>query len=86
MKAQLKVSHDVRHKVFLEIIGMLWGHNDAGLKDLADAAGCHWVTLYAWRSGRTTAPRLDKIAGVALALGYEITLLRRKRPTLRAVK
>jgi len=31
-------------------------------------------------------PRLDKIAAVALAMGYDIVLKKRGKPTLRMVK
>ena len=87
MKAQkLKLNLDTRHAIFLQIIGLLWEYGDAGLRELADEAGCHWVTLYAWRSGRTTSPRLDKIVAVAVALGWEITIVKQKATKLRAVK
>ena len=87
-KTELKVSEDARHTLFLEIIGMLWRYNDAGLQHIAAQAGCHWVTLYSWKSGRTTAPRLDKIAAVALALGYELKLVRKgaQRVRMQVVK
>lgn len=60
---------------------------DSQLKDLADTAGCHWVTLYKWRGGTTYFPQLHKIVDVAAALGYRLTLeSTRRRPSIRRVK
>lgn len=85
LKQASLASHDNRHKLFLQIIDLLWNYDDQGLRDLADEAGCHWVTLYSWKSGRVTSPQLNKIAGVAGAMGYELTLVKR-RAALRRVK
>jgi hypothetical protein len=88
MKA-LKLSEDTREAIFVDLIHELWKYNDDGLKAIAEAAGCHWVTLYAWKSGRTNAPRLDKLAPVARVLGYDIILQKRKGPVpkhLRSVR
>lgn len=82
---KLKVSQDTRHQIFLQIIAILWEHDGASMLDLADRAGCHWTTLYNWRTGVVGAPRLDKIADVAQELGYELTLVKR-RAALRRVK
>ena len=89
MKTQtvvIEIPSDSRHELFMQIIGMLWGYNDAGLCELAEAANCHWTTLYKWKSGGTMTPRLDKIAAVALAMGYDIVLKKRGKPTLRMIK
>jgi len=88
MKPQV-LNADTREAIFIDIIHELWKYSDAGMKDIAEQAGCHWVTLYAWKSGRTNTPRLDKIASVARVLGYDIILQKRKGPVpthLRSVK
>ena len=82
----IDIPDDSRHELFLQIITLLWDYNDAGLCELAQTANCHWTTLYKWKSGGTTAPRLDKIAAVALAMGYDIVLTKRSKPALRRVK
>lgn len=76
-----------REKVFLQIIDELNQLGDHEMRALADAAGCHWGTLYSWRGGHTMAPRIDKIFPVARELGYEIKLFGtgRRRPALRVV-
>ncbi len=86
---KIKLRADSREAVFVDIIHELWKYNDDGLKAIAEAAGCHWVTLYAWKAGRTNAPRLDKLAPVARVLGYDVVLQKIKAPVpkhLRAVR
>jgi hypothetical protein len=88
MKA-LKLNEDTREEIFVDLIHELWKYNTDGIKDIAQQAGCHWVTLYAWKSGRTNAPRLDKLAPVARVLGYNLVLSKTKKPVprhLRSVK
>ena len=85
MKA-LKLSEETREAIFIDIIHELWKYSDEGLKDIAEQAGCHWVTLYAWKSGRTNAPRLDKLAPVARVLGYDIILQKRKGPVIKHLR
>lgn len=74
MKPQPQVPQEVREAIFIEIIHELWKYDTEGAKDIAERAGCHWVTLFAWKSGRTNSPRIDKLAPVARVLGYEIVL------------
>jgi hypothetical protein len=88
MKA-LKLNKETREAIFIDIIHELWKYGDEGIKDIAEQAGCHWTTLYAWKSGATNAPRLDKLAPVARVLGYDIILRKTKAPVpkhLRSVK
>lgn len=80
MRSALKLNEDTREEVFLDILQELWKFNDEGIKTIAEEAGCHWVTLYTWKSGRTTAPRIDKLAAVARVLGYNIILQKTKAP------
>lgn len=76
MSAQPRPSHDPREDIFIEIIRELWGYDTEGIKSIAARAGCHWVTLFAWKSGRTNYPQLNKIAAVARALGFNLVLQR----------
>ncbi len=88
MKA-LKLNEETREAIFIDIIHELWKYSTEGIKDIAEQAGVHWTTLYAWKSGATNAPRLDKIAPVARVLGYDIILRKTKAPVpkhLRSVK
>ena len=85
MKA-LKLSEDTREEIFVDLIHELWKYNTDGIKAIAESAGVHWVTLYAWKSGRTNAPRLDKIAPVARVLGYNIVLSKIKAPVPRHLR
>lgn len=80
MRNALKLSEDNREAVFLDVLHELWKFNDEAIKSIAEEAGCHWVTLYAWKSGRTMAPRIDKLAAVARVLGYDIILQKTKAP------
>ena len=89
MKTKLVLNADSREEIFIDLIHELWKYNDEGLRDIAEQAGCHWVTLYAWKSGKTMAPRIDKLAPVARVLGYNIVLQKTKSPVpkhLRSVK
>lgn len=87
--SNLVLNEDTREEIFIDLIHELWKYDDAGLRTLAEQAGCHWVTLYNWKSGRTNTPRIDKLAPVARVLGYAIVMLKEKLPVpkhLRAVK
>ena len=89
MKAKLILNADNREEIFIDVIHELWKYSDEGLRGIAAQAGCHWVTLYAWKSGKTMAPRIDKLAPVARVLGYNIVLEKTKQPVpkhLRSVK
>jgi hypothetical protein len=87
MKTNPVHKQDARHAIFLQIIDLLWGYQGEALKDLAEAAGVHWTTLYKWQRGGTYAPRLDKIAAVAAVMGYTVVLKRTAGvPALRRVK
>jgi DNA-binding phage protein len=79
---------DEREIVFVEVIYDLLMLSDHERKEIADSAGVHWTTLYAWMSVKTRKPRLDTVCRVARALGYEVILKRtsRNRPKLRVVK
>lgn len=86
---KLKLNEETREAIFLDIIHELWKYSDEGLRTIAAQAGCHWTTLYAWKSGTTIAPRIDKLAPVARVLGYNIVLEKTKQPVpkhLRSVK
>ena len=65
--------------VFLDIIDELRYKTDEELRQVAEDAGCHWVTLYSWMAGNVTAPQVRTLFPVARALGYEITLVARKK-------
>ena len=87
MKAQKLEAEDRRHAVFRQLLDLLWGYNGEALKELADEAGIHWTTIYAWQRGTTYAPRIDKIAAVAKVLGYTLTLTKSSStPALRRIK
>lgn len=88
MKAAKKNNLDRRTTIFLEIIGELFKYDNAGLEQLAESASIHWVTLYNWKSGKTSLPRLDTITRVAVAMGYELRLVRvrKQRAQLTVVK
>ena len=88
MKAQKRLkAEDVRHEVFRQLLDLLWGYHGEALKDLADEAGMHWTTIYAWQRGLTYAPRIDKIAAVAAVVGYKLELeISSATPVLRRVK
>lgn len=88
MKAQKRLkAEDVRHEVFRQLLDLLWGYHGEALKDLADEAGMHWTTIYAWQRGLTYAPRIDKIAAVAAVVGYRLELkISSATPVLRRVK
>lgn len=78
---------DQRHAIFMQIIDLLGVYHGEPLKDLAAQAGVHWTTIYNWQRGATYAPRIDKLAAVAIVLGYTIVLKRTAgRPALRRVK
>lgn len=77
-----------REKLFLELIDHLMRYNDAEKKWVAEEAGIHWGTLYAWCAGNTFSPQIRTLAAVARTLGYEIVLKRTKAapPKLRVIK
>lgn len=87
-KKKVEEQLDDREEAFLMVIDQLNRLNDAQMQALARAAGCHWGTLYSWRSGITRGPRISTLFPVARALGYHIRLMGtgRKRPALTAVK
>lgn len=74
---------DRRAKLFLDVIGILMRYDDTEKRELALQAGVHWVTLYAWCSGKTNAPRIDTLVKVASALGFEIFLHRKTAGVVR---
>jgi DNA-binding phage protein len=86
MKTKKLTKLDQRTKLLLDMIDILWQYNDAGLCDLAAEAGVHWTTLYNWKAGKTTHPRIDTLVKVATVLGMEIRLVKIKKPKLRLVK
>jgi hypothetical protein len=88
MKAKPIRTTDNRHQVFLQVLDLLWSYTGEDLRALAERSGLHWTTIYKWQRGETYAPRLDKIAAVAAALGYTVALKRTPStaPTLRSVK
>ena len=85
LKAKKKLTISDREKIFAEVIDELCIYTDVGLRDIASRAGCHWGTLYAWCAGKVIAPRISTLFPVARALGFEITIAK-KRTTLRVVK
>lgn len=73
-------------EAFQSIIRHLWTLNgEAEMKELAEAAQVSIGTLYLWKSGVTTRPRIDTLTKVARIMGYDLVLRRRRRPTLRTV-
>ena len=77
-----------REKIFLEIIDHLNRYNDAEKKWIAEEAGIHWGTIYAWCAFKTFSPQIRTLAAVARALGYSIVLKRvaPRPPRLKIVK
>lgn len=67
---------DERTELFLAVLDCLWRYNDAEKRWVAEQAGCSWVTLYNWCSGKTTHPRIDTLTNVGRALGFNIRLVR----------
>lgn len=86
MKTKLVLNTETREEIFLDMIHELWKYSDEGLRDIAAQAGCHWTTLYAWKSGATMAPRIDKLAPVARVLGYNIVLQKVKAPVAKHLR
>ncbi len=78
---------DTRHEIFLKIIDLLGGYEGQALKDLADEAGVHFTTIYNWQRGDVFCPQFNKVAAVAVALGYTLVLKHNSnKPVLRRVK
>lgn len=75
-----------RAKVFDQIVDILHDYRDGQLKQVADAACIHHMTLYWWKTGVTLRPRIDTLVAVAAVLGYEIELVRRGPRKLLVVK
>lgn len=73
-----------RTKIFQDLVAILEPMGWAQLEDIAETAGISAVTLYFWVSGKTTHPRLSTLVPVADALGYDVTLTRRKAVLRRA--
>lgn len=87
MKPMKKIKADPREMIFLKIIGLIAVFDSPAIKSLALRAGVHFTTLYHWRNGPTVAPRIDTLARVALAVGYELTLTPvARKPRLTRVK
>ena len=76
MKAYKIDNEDHRTTLFLSVLDCLWRYNDAEKRAIAEEAGCSWVTLYNWCSGKTTHPRIDTLTNVGRALGFQIVLKR----------
>lgn len=74
------------YALFRVILDHLWNLNDGGIASLASAAGVSGSTLYFWRNGDVTTPRIDTLTKVGKALGYEMVFKRLKRAPLRRVK
>lgn len=75
------------YAIFMHIVRHLWElKGEAEMRHLADCAEVHFTTLYNWRSGVVSKPRIDTLVKVAHALGYELCWKRtKKRPKLHAV-
>jgi len=76
---KLKVDEIDLDQIFCEIIEQIpehWG----GMVLLAEEAGVTAQTLWNWAYGTTQNPYLRNIIKVARALGYEVTLVRRRTP------
>lgn len=86
MRAAKKQPAAARERVFEDIVRILQKYPDGAMKAIADKAGVHKMTLYWWKTGVTRAPRLSTFIPVAEAMGYDVTLQKRKGPALVRVK
>ena len=79
------VSDDEHTAIFNQLKDILAEYN---LESVAYTAGVSLSTLYYWLDGHTQKPRLDTICKVAAAIGYELTLAKKKAtgPRLSVVK
>lgn len=77
-----------REALFMDVIGHLNRYNDMEKKNIAEEAEVHWTTIYNWCAFKTVAPRIDTLARVARAMGYDIVLKRARSPKaiLRRIK
>ena len=65
-----------------DLCSLLEGKN---IKFIAQESGTAQATIHAWMSGKTIAPRIDTMMGVADALNYDIKLTRRVKRRLKSV-
>ena len=84
-KAKKAKQYVEREAIVDQIVDIIDGLNDQGKKDLADEAEVHWTTMYNWISGKVRKPRIDTLAKVARALGYDIALRAKHKARLRKV-
>ena len=63
-----------RSAMFLSIIDMLQGHDEASLKEIAFTASVSITTLHNWKYGKTISPRIDTLIKVSAVLGFTIGL------------
>lgn len=77
-------SNKTRTQMFLDLVGILSNIHGQELLDIADEACVAPATLYFWVSGYVTHPRLSTLVRVADALGYDITLQKRKQSLRKA--
>lgn len=89
MKAKRKIhikSEVEKAKMFKDLIRHIPKDWD-GMANMAERAGVATVTLYNWKTGITTSPRISTLIKVATVVGYEVQLVRIKpNPKLRMIK
>ena len=77
---------DSEFEVFMFVMRHLWTLTGTELNVLAHRAEISPQTLYNWRTGYVTKPRIDTISKVLRAMGYELTYRKSKAaPRLRRV-
>ena len=71
-----------RTNLFIELVSILQRKSNEQFKLIAEEAGVTTQTLNNWAWGETFNPHLNTIIKVSGAMGYEITM-HRKKPQLR---
>ena len=73
-------------EVFMFVMKHIWTLHGVELEILANRAEVSSQTLYNWRNGYVTKPRIDTVSKVLKAMGYELTWKKSKStPKLRRV-
>lgn len=67
-----------RCDLFLELVSKLQRKSNEQLKQIAEEAGVVCQTLHNWAYGETFNPHLNTIIKVSTAMGYQVSLVRKK--------
>lgn len=88
--AQVKRREEIRseYALFAIVMRHLWTLTHQELVYLARISSVSETTLYNWRNGYVTTPRLDTLTRVSKNIGYKITFqqIKSKKPKLERVK